>query len=272
MSIAEKLTTIAENMQGVYDKGYSDGQEQGGNTEKAYNEGFDAGKSYQNNELWKAITNDGTRTNYSSAFRYQQWNKNNFTPTYDISPADASHMFRSIDPGSIELQVDMKELEEQGIKFNFSKCTNFEYAFAGGLFNSLNVIDMSSSTTANKYSFYAAYTTRRLTRINKLILGENTIPHSSWFGYAYSLRQIGFDGVLAQNGLDVSPCKELDKDSITKLIGILSSETSGLTVTLSKNAVNTAFGIDIDDETTFPEGSEYYNLRNSKSNWNFSYA
>jgi hypothetical protein len=41
---------------------------------------------------------------------------------------------------------------------------------------------------------------------------------------------------------------------------------------LSKAAVNNAFGIDVDDASTYPEGSEYYNLRYSKSNWTFNYA
>ena len=217
MSIAEKLTTIAENQQKVYD----------------------AGKTYQNNELWKAITADGTRTIYGDAFRYQQWDKNNFLPTYDIKPTNASMMFRSVDPGSDELQVDMEELEQkQGIRFDFSNCTNFSYTFAGGLFNTLNVIDMSLCTGASSgnYVFYGAYTgSRRVRKINRLIFSENTKPHSTWFGYCYDLNYIGFEGVLAQNGLDVSS-SSLDKESIISLINILkdySEDTSGTTYTIT---------------------------------------
>lgn len=250
MSIAEKLTEIAEGLPDVYD----------------------AGKDYQNNELWKAITANGTRTDYSGAFRYQQWNKNNFIPTCDITPTNASYMFRSLDPTTNDLQIDMEELEKkQGIKFDFSKCTNFTQSFSGGLFGALNVIDMSSCTSENTYAFYGGYTERKLKRINKLILGENTKPHNLWFGYCYKLIHIGFEGILTKNGLDVSSCVQLDKESITKLIGILSSSTSELTVTFSTAAVNTAFGIDVNDEATYPEGSEYYTLRNTKSNWTFNY-
>ena len=251
MSISEKLTVIAENTQKVYD----------------------AAKNSQNNELWKAITANGTRTNYSSAFQLQQWDKNSFIPTYDITPTNASSMFRFIGPGSNELQVDMEELEKtQGIKFDFSNCTVFEYAFAGGLFSVLNVIDMSLSASSNSYVFYGAYSGRRLKKINRLILGENTKPHSTWFGYADQLTHIGFEGVLANNGLDISTCPKIDKESIISLVNILSETTSGLTITLRKSAVNNAFGIDIDDETTYPEGSEFYNLRNSKSNWTINYT
>jgi hypothetical protein len=40
MSISEKLQTIAENEQRVYNAGYEKGKAEGGNTEEAYNEGY----------------------------------------------------------------------------------------------------------------------------------------------------------------------------------------------------------------------------------------
>lgn len=248
MSISEKLTTVAKNEQKVYA----------------------AGKIFQNNELWKSITNNGTRTVYSGAFMYQAWDKTTFLPTYDITPTNASQMFRGLNPKTHDIQVDMKTLEqEQGINFDFSKCTVFDYAFAGGLFNVLNVIDMSSCTNGS-YVFYGGYSGRHIWKINRLIFSETTTPNNTWFGYA-AMTHIGFEGILAKNGLNVAACP-LDKESIIKLINILSPDTSGLTITLSKTAVNNAFVIDIDDDTTYPEGSEYYNLRNSKSNWTFNYA
>ena len=56
------------------------------------------------------------------------------------------------------------------------------------------------------------------------------------------------------------------------IISALSRTTTGKTLTLKKTAVNEAFGIDVDDETTYPEGSEYYTLRHSRDNWTFSYV
>ena len=44
MSIAEKLQTVADNQQKVYDAGFAAGQAAGGDTDAAYNEGYDAGK------------------------------------------------------------------------------------------------------------------------------------------------------------------------------------------------------------------------------------
>ena len=250
MSISEKLTTIAENEKKVYA----------------------LAALRKNNEIWAGITNFGARTDYNYAFKRGAWNKNNFSPTYNITPANASEMFLQIDPGSVEMQIDMVELEKnQNINFDFSQCKAFRLCFAGGLFSAISTIDMTNASGDNAYAFYGAYISRKLKKINRLIFGENTNPHSTMFG-STEIYHIGFEGVLAKNGLDISSCKSLDKESITKLINILSSNTSGLTVTLSKIAINNAFGIDIDNETTYPEGSEYYNLRNSKSNWTFNYV
>ena len=56
------------------------------------------------------------------------------------------------------------------------------------------------------------------------------------------------------------------------VITALKSDATGKTLTLKKTAVNTAFGINVDDETTYPAGSEFYELRHSKDNWTFSYV
>lgn len=68
MSIAEKLVTVAENVPKVYDagyaNGYADGAATGGDTEAAYNEGLEAGKSdfilaWQNKTLTELVVPDG---------------------------------------------------------------------------------------------------------------------------------------------------------------------------------------------------------------------
>ena len=91
------------------------------------------------------------------------------------------------------------------------------------------------------------------------------------FAGASALEEITITGTIGQNGFSISPCVKLSKDSIKSVINALSTTTSGLTVTLSKTAVNNAFGIDVDDTTTWAEGTEYYELRHSKDNWTISY-
>lgn len=66
MSIAEKLQTIAENEQKVYNAGFEKGKSEGGDTETAYNNGFNDGKQVGSDELLNVITNN--KTNFSYLF------------------------------------------------------------------------------------------------------------------------------------------------------------------------------------------------------------
>ena len=63
MSIAEKLTTIAENEQKVYE----------------------AGKKSQYDEFWDTYQTNGQRTNYTYAFSGLGWTDNLYKPKYPIT-------------------------------------------------------------------------------------------------------------------------------------------------------------------------------------------
>lgn len=107
--------------------------------------------------------------------------------------------------------------------------------------------------------------------IDKLIVYDYT-KYTNTFQYSYVLEHMIVEGTIAQNGFNVRWSTNLDKESITSIINALSTTTSGLTVTLSKTAVNNAFGIDVDDPTTYPEGSEWYELRHSRDNWTVNFV
>lgn len=267
MSIAEKLTTVAENVEKVYEAGINNGIEQG------EQDGIIA--------MWEAIQQGGKRTNYEYLCRHMGFTKKNFKPIYDIKldGANAYSWTQTVCSQNKKLLIDegtvnMKELEEeQGMRFDFSECTNLSLAFTGGLFTVLNVIDAQKASTLD-YAFYNGYISGTyeqlmLKRIERLICSEITGFGSMTFGYCSQLEYIGFEGVIAKN-IDVSSCP-LIKESITKLFNTLSATAEGKTVTFKKSAVNAAFGINVDDETTFPEGSEYYTLRHSKDNWTVNY-
>ena len=71
------------------------------------------------------------------------------------------------------------------------------------------------------------------------------------------------------NDINFGTCP-LNKASIVSVINALSATTSSKTVTFKKTAINSAFGINIDNESTYT--TEWNTLRGSKSNWNFSFA
>lgn len=73
MSIAEKLTTVAENVPKVYE----------------------AGKQAEYDEFWDNFQENGNRTYYPNAFCYGGWNDDNFNPKYPIKPTSCNNMFMS---------------------------------------------------------------------------------------------------------------------------------------------------------------------------------
>jgi hypothetical protein len=228
-------------------------------------------------ELWNNIQQFGARTDYQN-FGQVIWTKKNFKPTYDFRPANAYLLFSN---GSAKYReqrkkdgmIIMKDLEqEQGITFDFSNCTQFHDAFQNSPFIELNVIDLSRATYTGS-AFYGGASggefSQMLRKIERLICSNTTPFISSTFGYASQFTYIGFEGVIAQNGLDLHWSTILNKESHIKLVNTLSSTTSGLSVTVSKTAVNKAF----ETSTGANDGStsqEWLNLIATKNNWTIS--
>jgi hypothetical protein len=80
MSIATKLTTIAENVQKVDNAGYEKGKGEGGNTEEAFADGKAAGEKL----MWDGLTANNTRTGWQQQFR--NWQIEYLRPPYVIAP------------------------------------------------------------------------------------------------------------------------------------------------------------------------------------------
>ena len=164
----------------------------------------------------------------------------------------------------------MKDLEkEREITFDFSKCTLMEQVFYVSPFSELNVIDLSMATSTIE-TFSGTYLLNNrelmLKKIERLICSETTVFHITAFQNALEITYIGFEGVIAQNGLNLQWSTKLDKESHVKLVNILSSTTSGLSVTVSQTAVNKAFetSAGANDGST---SQEWLNLIATKSNW-----
>ena len=71
MSIADKLVTIAENQEKL----------------------FDAGKKAEYDRFWDAFQDYGNRTVYTNAFCYGGWNDEIYNPKYTIRPTSCNTMF-----------------------------------------------------------------------------------------------------------------------------------------------------------------------------------
>ena len=82
MSIADKLTTIAENEQKVYDAGKIYGY--GSGLMNGYEDGMRDGKQAEYDAFWNGYQDYGNRRTYPQAFYGFGWTSDTFNPKYDI--------------------------------------------------------------------------------------------------------------------------------------------------------------------------------------------
>lgn len=245
MSIADKLTLIAENQQKV----------------------FEAGKQAEYDKFWDSIQDNGNRTNYDFAFCYYFNIYKLFYPKYDLIPTSAQYFMReakgngkAVDSGADAIDL-VERLNECGVKLDTSKCTNVTYLFYQARISHLPEINISSAgTTGNNLVFGGPVETID----NFIFTKEQTLKNT--FNYCRRLKNIVFDGIYEAGGLGMSDCYALSKESITSIINCLSTETSGKAITLSLRAVNKAF----ETRENANDGSnsvEWKTLVNTKQNW-----
>lgn len=190
-NIAEKLTTIAENQQRVYDAGVDSG--------------IEVGKQAEYDAFWDAYQYKGARVNYAQGFGGIGWTNNTFKPKYNIQPTSCNGMFQT------SQITDLKQsVEKAGVIFDLSKSDNVDYLFNGCTqMVRVPVIDISGSR-ANRYLFNVC---RLLVEVEKLILkydGSQVLTGS--FGQCNALTTICVEGVIGDS-LDFSACP-LTRDSM----------------------------------------------------------
>lgn len=195
MSIAEKLTTVAENVPKVYK----------------------AGQKSEYDRFWDSYLRSGTNIYGAYMFAGQGWDDNTFRPNKNISvAATATGMFR---------QSIIKNLKEclGSYTLDLSGVTKASACF--GYMEVLTVvpkIDLSSLTT----STYLFQDDTKLTTIEEIRVSEaTTFTSASSFAGCTSLTHLIMTGTLATNGLDLhwSP---LDKESLLSILGVLQDKTS----------------------------------------------
>jgi hypothetical protein len=236
------LDQMAEGVNEVYEAGKSSG---GG--------GYEEGKKAAYNEFWDAYQENGKRTHYSYAFAGFGWTVDNFKPKYNIVPEHATGMFTQF-----VKRIDLvSHLESIGITIDLSQVINADNVFYSSNFTRIGEVNF---TSLNKISHAFSYCGSLVT-IDKIIVTENLV-FSNVFVNCKVLEEVCFEGVIGQNGLNLQFSTQLSKASITSIINALSTTTSGLTVTLSKTAVESAFG-----STT---SAEWTSLIGTRSNWTIS--
>lgn len=234
------------------------------------NEVYEAGQNTEYyDEFWDAYQDSGEKVNYKDAFCGISWNNKTFKPKYDLCPTSMQNMFAYSKISDLKTQ-----LENIGRKLDTSNCTTFMNAF-----NAVSAIKHIPELNAKKVTtFQNAFSWSYIVSIEKLILNsEGTQSFINTFDGAGYLQDIVIEGVIGQN-LNMGVCP-LTNESITSVINALSSEideetgeykVTGKTVTFKKSAINNAFKMIVDDETTWSD--EWEDLIKSKPNWTFGYV
>jgi hypothetical protein len=196
MTIADKLQTISDNTQRVFDAGYLEGKEAGG-----YNEGFDAGKKAERDAFWDAFLAGAEDNDFRRAFAGHQWGLRNFFPTRDVKPVgDANQIF--YDFGSSENDVNdaagdlAQRFRDCGVVLDTSKATSLSYAFAYARISCIPAIDVTGLVGSSVELF--AHTWYYLTKIEKIITNE-TVTYNYWFDNCTGLTDVTFSGNIAND-------------------------------------------------------------------------
>lgn len=241
MTIAEKITRAKADYDAVYE----------------------AGKKSEYDAFWDKYQKNGNREDYKLAFSREGWNDETFKPKYSMRATSATQMFEMSSIANLT-----KALKDNGVVLDTSKSINVNNMFYYSRhIKQIPVIDVTNCSSNVIGLFGACYA---LETVEKLILkNDGSTVIDRCFVNANSLRNIIIEGVIGQNSFDVRWSTKLSKASLTSIINALSATTSGLTVTLSATAVNTAF------ETTAGAGdgstsAEWQSIIALKSNWTIS--
>lgn len=230
MTIAEKLTAIAENEQKVYD----------------------AGKQAEYDAFWDSYQENGSRTDYTGGFAGRGWTSSNFNPKYPLQPLNAGYMFYN----AHRLTFQTPDVVD------FSKCTSFASTFmSGGTYIDLN-IDCSSASVLNQTFAWSGLTKR----VKKLIVHEN-LTFSNTFNQTSKLEEIEFEGVIG-NSISFAQSSKLSLESAKSILSNLKDFTgtdNELTRTVTLHADTWAL-LDADGATS-PTGTTWAEYVTAKR-WN----
>lgn len=212
---------------------------------------YEAGKKAEYDAFWDSFQQNGARKDYQYAFTNTGWNDITFKPKYDIICLGygCTNMFWSAQITNLE-----ERLKEMGVILDTSENHYFASMFQNAITVVIPELDLRIASNMTMTFFNCKAKT-----IRNLIVSENTKFLNNTFQNFESLEEIRFEGVMGQNGLNLQYSPKLSKASIESIINALSTNTSGLTVTLSQEAVNNAF-----------TAEEWAALIATRTNWTIS--
>jgi hypothetical protein len=251
MSIAEKLLTIAENEQRVYE----------------------AGRQAEWRDFWDKYQNNGNRTLYIYGFVGYGFGSENFYPKYDIKPTgDASKMFYDWqDYDNVDFNLT-KRLQDCGVVFDISGATRIPGMFAWGRFTDIPALDVRGCSASNVgYQENLFSQCKKLVTVESITLNENNL-FQGWFSNCFELVNIKLIGTIGQNGFDIHWSTKLSKASLLSILNACNIDvtSSPVTITLPSKCIDGA----TDTETLLSEtgDTDLYNAQMSARSLGYNIA
>jgi hypothetical protein len=194
------------------------------------------GMEREYDRFWDAMQNNGNPNDYQ--YRFYNFPPEAFNPKYDFvctanNYYSANCTFRTFKGTDTMKDFDVRPMKNGELLYTFYDAPNLENA--------------------------------------RTVKVHENIKYTGAFGSTPKLKEVRFEGVIGQNGLSFAQSTVLSKASVESVINALSSTTSGLTVTFSLVAVNSAFAT-TEGGTDGSTSAEWSALIATKSNWTISLA
>lgn len=209
MSIADKLTAIAQNCESIYSRGF--------------NEGFAEGSVMAGENLYSAITLDGKRTIYTDAFSRTNYEFIGVPFPEPITPTSRIDRMFYIYYGASLPWVDLSKVPTN---------VSCQSLFSRSKLKTIPDLGLPAMNSyLNVFRNCADLVTVRCLRVKQRTTFQATFEGCS------SLQNITFEGEIGQN-ISFSGCPELTKASIVNMFDKLTVYSSGShTVTLHPTAL-----------------------------------
>lgn len=230
MNIADKLTTVAENVPLVYGAGYNkglaDGQAQGGgNSDEAI--ATLTKRMCENTSDYRNLFLNSTISNDEFKVIFKNWTKNN------LPEKNAGSMFR-------ETKNLTDALYDNSDKLDFSGFVSINSFFQSSSVTKLHTVDARTTIRGWNGMTNAFYGCGQLERIEHFY-PSTTAHFSAAFAECYNLSHIIFESEISTDYLNLSYSESLDKKSLMSVLYQLKDYAgTGTTMAVSLGSTNLA--------------------------------
>lgn len=211
------------------------------------------GKSFYD-EFWDSVFASSIGSN---KFSGSSWTDVTFKPNRNIQPTGSCQSMFTLSRITDLVGILRNHNVVLDLSGSLTRCDNM-FAYCYNL-TTVPYIDTTNFTSGLGLQTMFCECPKLHTIMGIKLKADGSQAFTSTFENCKDLENLTIEGTIGQNGFNVQWSTKLSKASIISIINALSTTTSGLSVTLSKTAVETAFGS--------TESEEWIALINTRSNW-----